>query len=89
MACINMAQASEKMLLSITQIRQRVDQYGFIEFASILKFIEYVCSSPPDIGDYSFIRAKVRLCLQHHDDGSDYFIAIREFASELDALITF
>lgn len=75
--------------LSKKQLRERVAKYGFIEIRSILHFIDFVCSSPPDSSDYTFIRSKIKLCLHHHDDDSDYFIDLREFISELDAIFYF
>lgn len=35
-----------------------------------------------------FIRDKIYLCLKYHDNGSNYFIDLREFASMLDAMIS-
>ncbi|MGE9552890.1 hypothetical protein ACQPT2_17130 [Erwinia amylovora] len=69
------------------KIKERLSFYGFTEIADIMRFIKLVCSTPPDVSDFNFIRSKIDLCLRHHDNGSDYFIALREFASELDAVI--
>lgn len=74
--------------MSKKQLRERVQSYGFIEIADILRFIDFVCIPLPDKGDYIFIRNKIELCLKNHDNGSDYFITLREFASELDAMIS-
>jgi hypothetical protein len=77
---------TEADFLSKKQLRERIAKYGFIEISDVLHFIDLVCSSPPDLSDYSFIRNKIELCLRHHDDSSNYFIDLREFASELDAM---
>lgn len=74
--------------MSKNQLRERIGHYGFVEVADILRFIDFICSSPPDRSDYAFIRSKLDLCLRHHDNGSNYFIELREFASELDAMIS-
>ncbi|ELC6383286.1 hypothetical protein Q8V88_003984 [Enterobacter hormaechei] len=74
--------------MSKKQLREKIEGFGFVEVADVLRFIEFVCSSPPEKSDYIFIRHKVELCLKHHDDGSNYFIELREFASELDAMIS-
>lgn len=68
------------------QIRERVGGYGFIEIADVLRFIDLICSSPPDRSDYVFIRGKLDLCLRYHDNGDDYFIPLRELVTELDCL---
>ncbi|MBS1205271.1 MAG: hypothetical protein H6R25_2170 [Proteobacteria bacterium] len=77
----------ECFYLSKEQLRERVSHYGFIEIVDILRFIDSICSSPPGRGDYFFIRDKIGLCLCHHDNESDYFIPLRELATELDCLI--
>ncbi|HFQ9141769.1 TPA: hypothetical protein ACHTOV_004255 [Enterobacter cancerogenus] len=78
---------TQRIYLPREQLRERVGRYGFIEIADILRFIDFICSSPPERNDYIFIRGKLDLCLRHHDDGGDYFIPLRELATELDCLI--
>lgn len=77
----------QRIHLSKKELKERVGYYGFIEMADILRFIDFICSSPPERNDYLFTRGKLGLCLRHHDDGSDYFIPLRELATELDCLI--
>ncbi|MGK3143635.1 hypothetical protein [Pantoea sp. C2G6] len=73
--------------MSKEEMIKRLSYYGFSEVADILRFIKLVCSSPPDLIDFTYIRNKVGSCLDHNDDGSEYFIGLREFASELDAVL--
>ncbi|WP_434747273.1 hypothetical protein [Pantoea sp. Lu_F5_004] len=61
--------------------------YGFIEVNDIFKFIEFLCHGELDTSELVYIRNKIGLCLRRHDDGQDYFIPLREFATELDCLI--
>lgn len=82
------SQNARKAFLSKSQLKERFVHYGFIEIADVLRFIEFACSSPPERSDYMFIRDKIYLCLKYHDNGSNYFIELREFASMLDAMIS-
>lgn len=73
--------------LNKVQIENRIRKFGFIEIVDIFVFLELICDTELDIADYAYIREKVGACLQCHDDHSDYFISLREFATELDCLI--
>lgn len=88
MSCLRSRQNTGIDFLSKKQLKERVSLYGFVEIADVLRFIDFICSSPPDRSDYVFIRSKIDLCLRRHDNGSNYFIELREFASELDAMIS-
>lgn len=69
------------------QIKNRIRKFGFIEVADILRFLELMCDKELDVADYAYIRSKIGSCLKYHDDHSDYFIPLREFATELDCMI--
>lgn len=73
--------------LSVKEIRERIDRYGFTEISDIIIFLDVICHGLPDLPDYIYIRRKLDRCLSHHDNGSDYFIPLREFACELDAIL--
>ena len=88
MSFLSSEQSDGKCILSKKQLRERIEGFGFVEVADVLRFIEFVCSSPPEKSDYIFIRHKIDLILRRYDNGSNYFIELREFASELDALIS-
>lgn len=88
MSFLRSERSAEKCILSKKQLRERIEIFGFVEVADVLRFIEFVCSSPPEKSDYIFIRHKIDLCLRKYDNDSDYFIVLREFASELDAMIS-
>ena len=69
------------------QIESRIRKFGFVEVTDILRFLEYMCDKELDVADYAYIRSKVGSCLKYHDDHSDYFIPLRELATELNCLI--
>lgn len=74
---------------SSENIRERLKAYGFTEIDDILSFLNLFRESPPGNCEYIYIRSKLGLCLQQHDNESDYFIPLREFVTELDCLINF
>jgi len=69
------------------QIIYRVREYGFVEISEILNFLKYICHSRLDDSDYLYIRSKLGKCLDINDDHSEYFIPLRELATELDCLV--
>jgi hypothetical protein len=73
--------------LSKVKIIETISCFGFIEVAQILCFLEFI-----EVFDDSalvYIRSKIKECLMKHDDKSNYFIPLRELATELDFLIGF
>lgn len=73
--------------MSIDEIKTKIAFYGFIEISYIFSFLDLVCRTPPTESDYIYIRSSIGSCLKKHDDGSDYFIPLRDFALELDYLV--
>lgn len=82
-------ESTKKYLFSAENIRMRLKDYCFSEVEDIFHFLNLFCNSPPGNCEYAYIRSKLGLCLKHHDNQSDYFIPLREFAAELDCLISF
>lgn len=76
----------ENDYFSRQRIGEKVRDYGFIEIAEISKFLKLMCGDELDAVDLSYVRGKLGACLRHHDNGSDYFMQLRELASELDSL---
>jgi len=60
--------------------------YGFIEIADAIKFLQLICGNELDTSEIAYLRKKIEFCLKNHDNQSDYFIPLREFATELDCL---
>lgn len=79
----------EALILSREKIIERVSYYGYMEIADILKFMELICQPILENCDYLYIKYKVMQCLYIHDNHSDYFISLRELASELDCFVDY
>lgn len=69
------------------RIKRIVGKYGFIEIAYILHFLTVFCQGSLRDSDCLYIRNELAKCLKAHDDSSEYFIPLRELATELDCLI--
>ncbi len=82
-------QVDEKDLHLLTRevAINKIRGYGFVEIRDALKFLQGMCDLVLDRGDLTYLRGKIDVCLRHHDNGSNYFISLREFASELDCFI--
>lgn len=68
-------------------VYEKIRSYGFTEIGDLITFLQIICNTDLDISELLYFRAKIGLCLRHHDDSTDYFIPLREFACELDCLI--
>lgn len=73
--------------LSRSDLLERIKPYGFIETSSVLSFLENVCNPAPDECAFMYIRNKIDECLSHHDNGSDYFSALRSLLKDLDYIL--
>lgn len=80
---------ARRQTFSIDNIRERLKDYGFTEIDDVVSFLNLFRESPPGDCEYIYIRNKLGLCLEHHDNETDYFIPLREFVTELDCLIAF
>lgn len=60
-----------------------VRSYGFIECADILFFLKYLNNEKVDQASLSWISSKLNECLVNHDDGKDYFIALRKLRNDI------
>jgi len=76
------------LILTVRQIKERIQGYGFVEVVDIFRFLDFVSGLLLEKSEYIYIRSKIEICLRCNDDGSDYFIPLREFASELDCLLS-
>lgn len=83
----NSEHLSIKYGVSKEQVRKRLEGYGFIEISKIFRFLDLMCESDLDVSAFFYIRSQLSLCLLNHDNWSDYFIPLREFAAELDCFI--
>ncbi|CAH6160762.1 hypothetical protein [Pantoea agglomerans] len=83
------SESTRNYFFSAENIRVRLKDYAFSEVEDIFHFLTLFRKSPPGNCEYVYIRSKLGLCLKHHDNQSDYFIPLREFAAELDCLISF
>ncbi len=79
---------NKKYKISRSEFLNRLIDYRFNETKDIVNFLKFFCDENIDICDYLFIRAKLELCLKNHDNMSDYFIPLRQVATELDCLIS-
>lgn len=73
----------KELMLTKVNLYERISPFGFTEIADIYHFLKSVRPFYPDRSVYFYIRTKISECLRKNDDGSDYFIPLREFLSEL------
>lgn len=79
-------------LLTRKNVEEVLRDYGFSEVADIFTFLDFICRAGPGPGvglgvsELAYIRKKIDICLRKNDDGDNYFIPLREFATELDCL---
>lgn len=52
-------------------------QYGFIEISDIVYFLSVYCCATVHHRDLQLIRYRLGICLNNHDNGSDYFQTLR------------
>lgn len=76
----------KELMLTKIDLYDRISHFGFTEIADIYQFLKSVRPFYPDKNVYRYIRAKIAECLRTNDDGSDYFIPLREFLSELSCI---
>lgn len=69
------------------RVKRILGKYGFIEIAYILHFLNVFCQGTLRESDCFYIRNELARCLKYNDDASEYFIPLRELATELDCLI--
>lgn len=69
--------------ITVSNLTKRLQVYGFIECQQILVFLNLVADRKPDYKDLSWIKSKVRSCLNRHDNGSEYFELLRNIEKEL------
>lgn len=72
--------------LTRKSVHETLQGFGFTEVADILNFLDFMCGSDLDVSEIAYLRQKIHLCLRRNDNGSNYFIRLREFATELDCL---
>ncbi|HGK4757612.1 TPA: hypothetical protein ACJ2XJ_005000, partial [Enterobacter cloacae] len=87
--CRWLSMLMEKKIFSKNAVMRKVESMGFLEAADIIRFLSFFCDGELKTSECVYIRSKVDECLRSHDDTSDYFIGLRELASELDAVIYF
>lgn len=75
-----------KHYLSRDQILKRLSGFNFIEIYEAMRFLKVFCDASLGICEQVYLRDKLFMCLQSHDDGSNAFIKLRELACELDLM---
>lgn len=72
-------------IISLTSKRvgETLREFGFSEIGDILSFLDFISRPELGISEIVYIRKKIELCLRRYDDGENYFIPLREFATEL------
>lgn len=77
-------------LLTRKNVEEGLKDYGFSEVADIFSFLDFISRTGAETGigvsELAYIRKKIDICLRENDDGDNYFIPLREFATELDCL---
>lgn len=63
---------------STTHLAAKLARYGFTECSMLRAFILCICCDSPGIPELGYMRLKLRECLVHHDNGSDWFADLRE-----------
>ncbi|KDA94290.1 hypothetical protein T296_11370 [Pantoea agglomerans Eh318] len=81
------SETSGLICLTSKSVCEAVREYGFSEIGDILSFLDFICRPDLGISEIAYIRKKIDLCLRRYDDGRNYFIPLREFATELDCMI--
>jgi len=72
--------------LTCKRVEEAIKGYGFSEITDILAFLNFSCCTELDASELAYIREKIDICLRKNDNGDNYFIPLREFATELDCL---
>ncbi|TKJ82629.1 hypothetical protein EpCFBP13511_24040 [Erwinia persicina] len=67
-------------------VKEVLRYYGFSEVADIFSFLNFTHTAELGTSELAYIREKVSICLRRNDNGDNYFIALREFATDLDCL---
>lgn len=80
--------ADEKPSIPQEYIKNRIECFGFTEVSDILRFLFFIVNSTLENSDYLYIREKIDRCLRNHDNGDNYFIALRELACDLDCILS-
>ena len=57
--------------------------YGFMEVADIICVLNLSRSGKLKVTELYFVESKLNECLRNHDNGSDYFILLRELKEEI------
>ncbi|MGR3184276.1 hypothetical protein [Enterobacter cancerogenus] len=78
---------SVQKFADVSRVKRMLKRYGFIEVAYILHFLNVFCQGTLRESDCLYIRNELARCLKKNDDTSEYFIPLRELATELDCLI--
>lgn len=77
-----------QLTISISELSEKVKDFGFIECQSICAFLNLVCDKKPDSQDLFWIKEKIRACLRRYDNGNEYFEPLRIIERELEAYET-
>lgn len=75
-------------LLGRQLLIQRIGYYSFIECASMINFLQYICDDQPGLPELCYLQEKIRECLQVHDNQDDYFTDLRQVSKDIDAELT-
>ncbi len=58
-------------------------RYGFTEVGDVVMFLRLICPTVPDDAAILYMHEKLAECLKNHDNGSDYFDALRNVTARL------
>ncbi len=70
--------------LSRQALIDRLSHYGFIECGMMLTFLHMICDVTLGVGELTYLRDKIKECLNEHDNQSDYFNDLRKLYAHLD-----
>ncbi|MBN7121341.1 hypothetical protein [Erwinia billingiae] len=65
---------------------EKVKPCGFTEMNTLLSFLAFICEETPDKSALLYIKGCVSEFLDVHDNGSQYFAALRDVKSSLSDL---
>jgi len=88
MSAASRCAVSDIYCLTPKKAYEKIGYYGFAEVGDVLQFLRKLPDAELSSFEIALLREKLEICLKRHDDGSDYFISLREFATEIDCIIS-
>lgn len=75
-----------KVMREKSKIISMLMTYGFLEISDIIFVLTLSRSRQVKASELYYLECKLNECLRNHDNGSDYFIPLRELKDEVVAL---